>query len=78
MRRCENWGCPTIRTSLVSLAAAGLASAVVTAAKPVPPAGIAWSGLTWSIKTSAGPVGPGPNRFERSNVSVVTSFAYTP
>ncbi len=70
MRRCESWGCLTIRTSLVSLAAAGLASAVLAAAKPGPPAGIAWSGLTWTIKTSAGLVGPGPNRFEKSNVSV--------
>jgi hypothetical protein len=69
-RRCENWGCPTIRTSLGAIAAASVASAVLIAAKPSPQATIVWSGATWTIKTSAGLVGPGPNRFDRANVSV--------
>ena len=34
--------------------------------------GLHWSGLDWTVKTSAGPVGPGPNYFSDStnNVSV--------
>lgn len=38
---------------------------------PTPaPTSITWSGATWSVKTSTGPVGPGPNVFSASNVSV--------
>jgi hypothetical protein len=46
---------------------------VLAAAKPPPAPSIVWNGLTWTIKTSSGPVGPGPNRFDRSNVSVDAS-----
>jgi hypothetical protein len=40
------------------------------AGKPGYPDKIVWSGVTWDIKTSHAPVGPGPNVFDKSNVTV--------
>lgn len=39
------------------------------AGEPTPPTptSLAWAGKTWTIKTSAGPVGPGPNVFAADN-----------
>ena len=31
---------------------------------------ITWGGLTWQVKTSTAAVGPGPNIFDKANVSV--------
>src|SRR5262245_19883907 len=70
MRRLASWGCPTIRTSLIAVASAVLATAALGAAKPAPATSIVWSGATWTIKTSQAAVGPGPNIFGKSNESV--------
>jgi len=40
------------------------------AGKPVPPDRITWRGVTWTVKTSKSPVGPGPNIFDKANVTV--------
>jgi hypothetical protein len=54
-----------------ALALAVLAAPVLTAAgKPGYPDKVVWSGLTWSVKTSRSAVGPGPNIFDKANVSV--------
>ena len=45
------------------------------AGKPGYPDKIVWGALTWDIKTSRTAVGPGPNIFAKSNVSVDTSGA---
>jgi len=48
-----------------------LATAPVSAAgKPGFPDRVAWSGVTWQVKTSRSAVGPGPNVFDKANVSV--------
>jgi hypothetical protein len=55
----------------ISLGAAGLAATTLAVAgKPGYPDKVLWSGLTWSVKTSRGAVGPGPNIFDKANVSV--------
>ncbi len=59
--------------SLVVLATS--ATAALGAGKPGYADRIAWSGATWSIKTSRSPVGPGPNVFDKANVSVDGSGA---
>lgn len=54
-----------------ALGCAGLAVASLTAAgKPGYPDKVVWSGATWSVKTSRSAVGPGPNIFDKANVSV--------
>ena len=40
------------------------------AGKPGYPDKVVWSGGTWAIKTSRSAVGPGPNVFDKANVSV--------
>lgn len=57
---------------LGAAAALALAGALVPLAQAAYPRTISFSGKTWSVKTSAGPVGPGPNTFSdaASNVSV--------
>lgn len=46
------------------------ASTALAAGKPGYPDKITWSGETWAVKTSRSAVGPGPNVFSKSNVSV--------
>lgn len=61
---------------LIGLALLGVLVAttlVVAAGKPGYPDKVFWSGATWAIKTSRSAVGPGPNLFEKSNVSVDSS-----
>ena len=54
-------------TILGVVAAAPLA---VAAGKPGYPDKIVWNGVSWAVKTSRSAVGPGPNLFEKTNVSV--------
>lgn len=45
----------------------------VAAARPTPPSGpstIDWSGYTWTVKDHSRKIGPGPNFFSASNVSL--------
>ena len=59
-------------TAVLVLGALGPGS-VAAAGKggnPGYPDRLTWSGETWQIKTSRSPVGPGPNLFDASNVSV--------
>jgi len=48
---------------------------VAAAGKPGYPDKIVWGGLTWDIKTSRSAVGPGPNVFAKTNVSVDSAGA---
>ena len=48
------------------------ASTALAAGKPGYPDKVTWSGESWAIKTSRSAVGPGPNVYSRSNVSVDT------
>ena len=65
----------------IALPALGLAVLLVLASaapafaagKPGYPDKVTWAGLTWSVKTSRSAVGPGPNVFDKSNVSVDAS-----
>jgi hypothetical protein len=67
---------PFSRNARVWLVWSALACAVLmtatagAAGKPGYPDKVTWSGLTWSIKTSRSAVGPGPNVFDKANVSV--------
>ncbi len=45
-------------------------STTLAAGKPGYPDTVTWSGATWQIKTSRSAVGPGPNIFDKANVSV--------
>ena len=45
-------------------------SSVLAAGKPGYPDKITWNGVIWDVKTSQSAVGPGPNLFSASNVSV--------
>lgn len=45
-------------------------STALAAGKPGYPDKVSWSGESWAIKTSRSAVGPGPNVFSKSNVSV--------
>ena len=59
--------------ALSALAGAVLMTATAGAAgKPGYPDKVNWSGMTWAIKTSRSAVGPGPNLFDKANVSVDT------
>ncbi len=49
---------------------AGRGTGLNAAGKPGYPDKISWGGVTWDIKTSQSAVGPGPNIFDKSNVSV--------
>ena len=53
---------------VVLLGLAGLSA--LAAGKPGYPDKITWSGVTWDVKTSRSAVGPGPNLFDKANVSV--------
>ena len=55
---------------LGALLAVSVAMPAVAAGKPGYPDRITWSGATWQIKTSRSAVGPGPNVFDKANVSV--------
>lgn len=65
-RRRTRW----LTTPLTLLVLLATASSTLAAGKPGYPDKIAWSGETWAIKTSRSPVGPGPNVFAKSNVTV--------
>ncbi len=56
--------------SLAVLLIVASAAPALAAGKPGYPDRIAWSGTTWAIKTSRSAVGPGPNVFDKANVSV--------
>ena len=62
------------RTTAVILATALMATIPlpVSAARPQPsgPSNIQWSGYTWALKDHSRKIGPGPNFFSASNVSV--------
>jgi len=60
---------------VVTACAILLAAGPASAAKPGYPDRVTWSGETWSIKTSRSAVGPGPNVFDKANVSVDASGA---
>jgi hypothetical protein len=55
--------------------AVGLAAVAqaLAAGKPGYPDKITWNGVTWAVKSSRSAVGPGPNLFDKTNVSVDTS-----
>lgn len=67
-RRHRRW--LTVPIALVMLLAT--ASSALAAGKPGYPDKVTWSGDTWAIKTSRSAVGPGPNVYSKSNVSVDT------
>jgi len=56
--------------ALVVALLAATTSTALAAGKPGYPDKVTWSGATWAIKTSRSAVGPGPNLFDRTNVSV--------
>src|SRR5262245_15228482 len=68
-RRVEKAG-GRVRGASALAAGVVLASVILSAAKPPAANTIVWSGATWTIKTSQSAVGPGPNLFSKSNVSV--------
>lgn len=53
----------------VVLVAASAAPALATG-KPGYPDTVTWNGVRWAVKTSRSAVGPGPNVFDKANVSV--------
>lgn len=55
---------------LTSLGVVLATTLAVAAGKPGYPDKVVWGNLTWAVKTSRSAVGPGPNLFEKSNVSV--------
>jgi hypothetical protein len=61
--------------SLAGLLVVTSAAPALAAGKPGYPDKVAWSGTTWDIKTSRSAVGPGPNVFDRANVTVDASGA---
>lgn len=67
---------PTRRHRTLATLAAGLLLATVplpaSAARPAPtgPATVQFAGLTWTVKEHSRKIGPGPNFFAASNVSV--------
>ena len=56
--------------SLAVLLVVASAAPALAAGKPGYPDKIAWGGTTWAIKTSRSAVGPGPNVFDKANVTV--------
>ena len=66
---------PARRWSALAVAALLLvasSSTALAAGKPGYPDRVIWSGATWQVKTSRSAVGPGPNVFDKTNVSVDT------
>lgn len=57
-----------IGATLVAVAAS--ATLTTAAGKPGYPDKIVWNGEIWAVKTSRSAVGPGPNVFDKANVSV--------
>ncbi len=56
-----------MRATLLALM---LAITIAVSAGPASARTIHWSGQTWQVKDSAGPVGPGPNRFSDDHPNV--------
>jgi hypothetical protein len=56
--------------SLAVLLVVASAVPALAAGKPGYPDKVTWSGATWAIKTSRSAVGPGPNVFDKADVSV--------
>lgn len=65
-RRHRRW----LTTPLTLMVLLATASTTLAAGKPGYPDKVTWSGESWAIKTSRSAVGPGPNVFSKSNVSV--------
>ncbi|MGK2849594.1 MAG: glycoside hydrolase family 16 protein [Candidatus Limnocylindrales bacterium] len=65
-RRGTRW----LTTPIALVVLLATASTTLAAGKPGYPDKVTWSGESWAIKTSRSPVGPGPNVFAKSNVSV--------
>lgn len=59
-----------LATTVATLVVLATASPALAAGKPGYPDRVTWSGASWQVKTSRSPVGPGPNIFETSNVTV--------
>jgi hypothetical protein len=57
--------------AMAALLTVASSSTALAAGKPGYPDRITWSGETWQIKTSRSAVGPGPNVFDKANVSLV-------
>jgi len=57
---------------VAALCVLGGSALTLAAGKPGYPDKVIWNGLSWSVKTSRSAVGPGPNVFEKTNVSVDT------
>lgn len=64
-------GLRALALSLLLLVAATAPAAA--GGKPGYPDTVRWGGATWQVKTSRSAVGPGPNVFDKANVSVDTS-----
>ncbi|MBI2781594.1 MAG: hypothetical protein HYX55_07350 [Chloroflexi bacterium] len=56
--------------ALALIATATIAGSSLAAGKPGYPDRVSWGGISWQVKTSNAAVGPGPNVFSSSNVSV--------
>ena len=54
-------------------AALAATSTALAAGKPGYPDKVTWNGVAWQVKTSNAAVGPGPNIFSKTNVSVDAS-----
>lgn len=65
-RSHRSWPAASLAVALVL----ATSSTALAAGKPGYPDKVTWSGVTWAIKTSRSPVGPGPNLFDKSNVSL--------
>ena len=61
---------PWLTAAAAILIVLSSASTTLAAGKPGYPDKVTWSGATWAVKTSRSPVGPGPNIFDKANVSV--------
>lgn len=61
---------PWLTAAAAVLLVLSSASTTLAAGKPGYPDKVMWSGESWAIKTSRSPVGPGPNIFNKANVSV--------
>lgn len=71
-------GATSLGRSLRVLVLGGLLAAIASApvaagGKPGYPDKVSWGGATWQVKTSRAAVGPGPNVFDKANVTVDAS-----
>lgn len=59
--------------ALAAILVVAAAEPALAGGKPGYPDTVSWNGATWQVKTSRSAVGPGPNVFSKSNVSVDAS-----